>query len=79
MYPAVPRIIPGLLASAVVSSEAEVEELDAPVRGDERVRGLDVAMPDALGVGGTEGLRHLDPVVERLAVRQGATVHPITQ
>ena len=40
--------------------EAEVENLGVAARGDEDVGGLDVAVDDALGVGGVEGVGDFD-------------------
>ena len=92
MYPTVPRATPGRLAGEAVESsgsarrvrgvhlrEAEVEELDAAIGGDEDVGRLDVPMADALLVGGGERARDLDAVLERLAIGDGAPVHPLPQ
>jgi hypothetical protein len=40
--------------------EAEVEDLNPPVRGDEQVLRLDVAVDDPLGVGRLQAARRLD-------------------
>ena len=43
--------------------QPEIENFCVTAVGDEEVGGLDVAMNDALGVGGIEGIRDLDPQV----------------
>jgi hypothetical protein len=40
--------------------EAEVENLGVASRGHENIGGLDVAMNDAFGVSGFEGVRNVD-------------------
>ena len=50
--------------------EAEVENLDATVFGDEQVVGLQVAVDDSFFVRGGESVRDLHSVVDRLAQRQ---------
>ena len=59
--------------------EAEVEDLHAPVVGDEQVLGLQVAMDDALVVRGREAVGDLHGVVDGLAHRQRARAEPIAQ
>ena len=49
--------------------EAEVHDLHAAAQGEEEVRGLDVAVDDALAVRVGEALGHLDP--EARAVGHG--------
>ncbi len=52
--------------------DAEVEDLDAAVVGEEEVLGLEVAMDDVLGVHRGQGLGRLFRVLESLARGEGA-------
>src|SRR4029453_12289473 len=52
--------------------QAEVENLDPPVLGDEQVLGLEVPVDDPLLVRRGEAARDLDRVIECLARRQSA-------
>ena len=52
--------------------EAEVEELDLAFRGHVDVRGLEVAVEDALGVRGLERVRDLEREADRLVDRDGS-------
>ena len=70
---------PGSASARVELGQAEVQDLDPPVAGDEEVLGLEVAVDDALGVRGGEPPRDLDRVVERLAQRQRAARHALAQ
>ena len=75
MYATVPRAVPGLVRcsstdAAVVAlprgslggqfRQPKVENLRVPTLGDEDVRGFDVAVNDALGVGRIQCIRNLD-------------------
>ena len=59
--------------------QAEVEDLDPAVAGEEHVLGLQVAVDDALLVRGGEAARDLERVVERLARRERARREPVAQ
>jgi hypothetical protein len=50
--------------------QAEVEDLEAPVPGDEEVFGLEVAVDDAFLVGRGQAVGRLDRELQRLAPRQ---------
>ena len=50
--------------------DAEVEHLRLPAAGHEDVRGLDVAVDDAAGMRGVEGVGDLDPELEHAVERQ---------
>ena len=52
--------------------EAEVQNLDSSVFGDEEVFGLEIAMDDALVVRRRESMRDLNAVIDRFANRYGA-------
>ena len=54
--------------------DAEIQQLDPPAAGDERIGRLDVAMPDAAAVRRVERLGHLHPVLDGLPVGQRAAV-----
>ena len=62
------RHLLGVHAHGGELGEAEVEDLDAPVRGEEEVLGLEVAVDDALAVCGGEALGGLDGPGEDLAL-----------
>ena len=57
--------------------DAEVENLDPPVVGDEQVVRLYVAVDDPLVVRGGEPLRGLARVVDGFARRQRASLQPL--
>ena len=57
------------------SRQAEVEDLDAALVGDEHVLGLDVAVDDALRVGGGEATRDLHREHQRLLLRRRPLAH----
>src|SRR5262249_43327116 len=59
--------------------QAEVEDLDAPVLGQEEVVGLEVPVGDAAGVGGGEARAHLHRYLPGLAQRQRTAVEPGAQ
>ena len=59
--------------------QAEVQDLRLPALGDEDVRGLDVAVDDALRVRGVEGVCNLDREIERDFERQRPVVDPVLQ
>jgi hypothetical protein len=59
--------------------QAEVEDLDPPLGGDEQVLGLEVAVDDPLLVRCGQAVRHLDRVVDRLADRQRARAKAIAE
>ena len=59
--------------------ESEVEDLDAPVSGEEQVFGLEIAMDDPFFVRRREPARDLHRVVERLADRNGAGGQALAQ
>ena len=59
--------------------DAEVEDLDEAVLGQEQVLGLEVPVDDALVVGGGEAEQDLDAVVDGLPHRQGAGGEPIAE
>jgi hypothetical protein len=61
-------VIPGVKAG-----ETEVQQLQDAGGGEEQILGLDVAVDDALGVGGGEAASGLCGEGERLARREGAT------
>ena len=61
-------------ASAATRGEAEVEDLDAAVGGEEDVLRLQVAMDDALLVRRGEAARDLDGDLDRLADGQRAAL-----
>jgi hypothetical protein len=63
----------------VLPSEAEVEDLDAPVAGQEQVLGLEVAVDDAARVGGGQPVCDLPGVVDRLAQRQRTSCQALAQ
>ncbi len=50
--------------------EAEVQDLHAPVPGDEQVLGLQIAMHDPLLVRRRQAMRNLQRIVDRLPLRQ---------
>ena len=64
---------------ALPSGQAEVQDLDPPVRGQEDVRGLEVAVRDRLRVGGGEAMGHVHRGLDRLPQRQGALAQPLAQ
>ena len=53
-------------AAAVDLSQSEVENLGVSAFGDENVRGLDVAVNDAAGVGRVESVGDLDAEPSRI-------------
>ena len=55
--------------------QAEVEDLDAAVIGEEDVVGLEVAVNDPLVVRRGEPVRDLSRVIDRLARRQRRAIH----
>jgi hypothetical protein len=57
----------------VAFPQAEVEDLDAPLPGDEEVRGLQVAMDNPLLVRGPEAAGELESVVDGLSNRDGTS------
>jgi len=59
--------------------QAEIEHLRLPALRDENVRRFDVAMNDALGVRGVDGVRDLNPEVENLFDRDRVTVQVLAQ
>src|SRR5678815_365117 len=59
--------------------ETEVENLRAVLVADEDVRRLDVAMDDALGMGGVERIGQLDGNVEQVCDFQRSPVDPIAK
>jgi hypothetical protein len=59
--------------------QAEVQDLDPPVRGQEDIGGLEVAVRDRLRVGGGEAMGHVYRGLDRLAQRQGALAQPFAQ
>jgi hypothetical protein len=62
-----------------LSRQAEVEDLDAPVAGDEEVLGLQVAVHDALLVRGGQPLGDLPSVLDRLLRGQRSGGHELPQ
>ena len=72
-----------LLASETLGlrelGEAEVQDLDAAVLGDEEVLGLQISMDDPLLVRRSEAVGDLDRVVDRLALGQSASGKPRAQ
>ena len=64
---------------AALSREPEVQKLHAAVSGHEDVVGLQIAVDDSLRVGGREGLRDLDRVLDRLADGKGAGLELVAQ
>ena len=64
---------------ALELGEAEVEDLHAAVPGDEDVLGLEIAVDDAVVVGGRQAVGDLHRVLERLARGQGPVVEPLAQ
>ena len=85
MYPGVPMTVcscvpvastcPGRLGGRRQLRETEVENLDAIAGAHKEVVGLQVAMDDALGMRGGQGVGDLDGEVERPVERQPAGVH----
>ena len=98
MYDAVPRVIPGDVSASTTCDvrlhgilaaqqlgEAEVHHLHVAALGEEDIRGLDVAMHDALRVRGVERVGDLDADVDNLldleragrdAIVQCLALHP---
>src|SRR5579872_1070112 len=58
-------------------SQAEIENLGLAAFSDEDVGGLDVAMDDALGVGGIESVGDLNSYLHQRAGLQGAPQHQV--
>jgi hypothetical protein len=63
------RTCGGLPRWAQQLGQTEVENLDAAVAGDEEVLGFEVAVDDALLVGGGQARDHLDRQLDGLAGR----------
>ena len=55
-----------------VLGEAEVENFGLAARGDENIRGLDVAMNNSAGMCGVEGIGNLNGEIEERGERDGA-------
>ncbi len=60
-------------------SEAEVENFDLAAVGDEKIGGFDVAVNDALGVSGFEGVGDLDGHGEELVHGKRLAIHDLTE
>jgi len=58
-------------------SEAEVQNFGVAARGDENIGGLDIAMQDALGVGGVERVSDVDADVQQAVEFQRRTVDQV--
>ncbi len=65
----------GIQIHAFDFCEAEVENFHLVARGDENVGGLDVAVDDALGVGGFESVGDLDRERKQLIDRKRLATH----
>src|SRR6266550_3418820 len=59
--------------------EAEIKDFGLVSTGDEDVGGFDVAMDDALGMGGVEGVRNLDSEIEQAVEFQGLAVNCVLE
>ena len=65
--------------AAAQPGEAEVEDLHAPVGGEDDVRRLEVVVQDRAGVGGRESLCDLDRDLDGPTLRQPAAGEPLLQ
>jgi len=59
--------------------QAEIQNLDERLAGDQHVRRLDVAVDDPALVGFLQRLRNLDCIIERLVQLQGPVLNPLFQ
>ena len=74
-----PGVVPPPSSVGAELRQAEVENLHAPVAGDEDVVGFEVPMHDALVVGRGQAAGGLDRVVHGLARRQGTVRQRLAQ
>jgi hypothetical protein len=93
MYDAVPSVIPGSVNASMVCiesvsttsslteqlGEAEVHHLHVTALGHENIRGLDVAMHDALRVRRVEGVGDLDADIDNLGNLEHAAAEAIVE